>query len=193
MVVGEIEATRHEIADAVIGDARMHRRVRQLGEVVIEAEEKAADIGNRRRRRCRQRGAAGRRLHDAAERVMRADFNREHIGRRTRLDDVRIARIEAVHLPIGPLEKAVGARDVGEHQLTEIDQHALALGMRLTCHRNGGDQAVGERFGDGARLRFALAREVNLVFGNKLDRVAHLVEFDDVAVAHQAAVDEFLA
>ena len=193
VVVGEIEAARHEIADAIVGNPRMHRCVRQLGKVVIEPEEEAADIGNRRRRLRGRWRSTGRRLDHAPERVMRTDFNTEHIGRRARLDDVRVARIEAVHLPIRPLEEAVGARDVGKQQLIQIDQHALALRVRLTRQGDGGNEAVGEGFGDGARLRFALAREIDLVLGNELDRIAHFVELDDVAVAHQAAVDEFLA
>ena len=51
VVIGEIEATRHEKADAIVRNARLHRRVGQLGEVVIETEKKTANVGNRRRRR----------------------------------------------------------------------------------------------------------------------------------------------
>ena len=47
-VVGrEVPHVRAEVADARVGDARAHRRVRQLGERVVEAQEQAADVGQR--------------------------------------------------------------------------------------------------------------------------------------------------
>ena len=55
-VVAVVEALLHEVADAVVGDARAHGLLGQLGDVVVEAEEQAADIGNRRRRRCGESG-----------------------------------------------------------------------------------------------------------------------------------------
>ena len=64
--------------------------------------------------------------------------------------------------------------------------------MGLTRNRRRRNETVGECFGHRARLRLALAREIDLVLGNQLNRVPHPMELDDIALAHQTAIDELL-
>ena len=108
-VVAVVEALLHEVADAVVGDARAHRLLGQLGDVVVEAEEEAADIRDRRRWRRGEIRSRGRLAH-ALQGIVGVDVDRDQVGRCARLRDRRISRVERIGLPIGALEQAVGAR-----------------------------------------------------------------------------------
>ena len=194
VVVAEVVAAVHEVADPVVGDARLHRLVGKLGEVVVEAEEEAPDVRHgRRRRRLRRRAGNRRRLGDARQRVMRVDLNRYELRRCPRLQDSGIARVEGISLAEGALERAVGAGDVGEQQHIGFDQNRLAIRVRLAHNRRRGEQAVGKRFAHRARLRRIRLREVIRVAREQLHLVhPEAMEIDDMAFAHQPAEEEFL-
>src|SRR5205823_4894458 len=124
----------------------------------------------------------------------RIDIDGDELRRRASLDDSRIARIKRVSLPIGALQRAVGAGDVGEEQRIGVDQDRIALGMRLAHDWCRGEEAVGKSLGHGARLRCIRLREVVRVARKQLNLVlAQAVKIDDVALAHQAAEEEFFS
>ena len=129
-IVGrEVPHVGAEVSDAGIAGARVHRRVRQLGDRVMEPEEQAADVGHRG-------GWVGSGLtrlgnHDAGERVVRRHVERDEVRLAVHFAKRRVAGIERIGLAIGLLEPRRGAGQVGEEERVGLDQHRLALRMRL--------------------------------------------------------------
>ena len=194
VVAGVVEAPRSEIPDAVVGGPRGHRRFGQPGEVVIPADEQAADVGHRRwQPRKRRRSGRHRGLAHPRQRIVGVDVERGEVRRRPRVHDVRVAGIERIGLAVGPLELAVRARDVGEQQRRRLDQHRFALGMRLRDDRRAREQAVGECLAHGRGLRRLRLREVARVERDQLHLRADLAEGDEVAFVHHPAEEPVLA
>jgi len=84
-------------------------------------------------------------------------------------------------------------RGCPEQERVRLDQHRLPFRMRLRGDRCGREQALGERLGDGTRLRRPGCREVALVARDELDVGADLAELDEVRAAHHPAIDPVLA
>ena len=197
VVRGEIQPVGPEVANAFVGDARAHRLGGKARETVVESQEQAADVGQRGRRLGgrRRRGRRVRGRHgDPRQRVMRGDRERHQVRRTAHLGERRVAGVERVGLAIGPLQHGGRARNIGEQQSVGVDENRLAFRMRLRDHGRAGEQAVGERLGDGARVGRALLRRVLHILCEQLDGIADLVERDDLfrregPPRHHPAVD----
>ena len=184
-IVGEVPATRDEMADAIVGRPGVHR-LGKLGHAVVIAEEETArvlEVGRGRHTRGRGTGRARRQLR---HRVMRRHAETGQVGAVVDAGETRVARVERVPDAIRRLERAGPRREIAQQQRIELDQHGFAFRMGLAGHRYRAQQAVAGRLAHCARQRRAGKRDELAVLGDQLHQIAQPVEFDDVRAQHRA-------
>ncbi len=182
--------------DARIGRPRRHR-LGQPRQVVRVAEEQAARVRKRReprerarRRRDRCRRRRQRRLGIG---IVGRDDERRLIGRILERFEARVARIEHVVAQVDAGREALADRDVGQEQRVCVDEHALALRVRLACDDRRTHEAVGESLLHTLFHGSVRTAGERVVLSDELHEVADALELHDLVGEHHAAVHALLA
>ncbi|EWS57824.1 hypothetical protein Y694_04242 [Methylibium sp. T29-B] len=192
-VVAEIAAHALEVADAGIGGTRRHRLLGQPGQRVVDGDEQAACVGHGAgRARHHRRARLG--LGDAGGGVMPQHLEAHRVGQRALLADRGVARLEGVALAVAAVQRRGNAQQIADEQRIELDQHRLALRVRLAGHRRAGDEARRERRLHRTAGRRARGGGVREVRRDQLHLIVEPAELDDArAAGHQAAEQPGLA
>ena len=181
-VVGVVVHHGQEVADAVVRQARPVARLRQLRDGIVETDQQAARIGR-----------VDRRLLDVGCLEVQDGLEVDVVGKALRGRQGAALPVELVG-GLQDLMKGDGhPLQIAEEQRPEIDEHALALGVRLALDL----RLRGDGIRSGQRRRAVQSRRLvgseQDVLVDELDHLAVLVEGDDVLGQHVARVQEALA
>ena len=180
-VVGEVGDAGREVADPCVRLARSHGLLGQLGDRIVQVHEQAARIGHRARdagpRHARRHARLRRR--DRPGRVMAQHFEDDEVGRRAHRGDRRVAGVERIALAIGALQLHAQTEHVVDEQGIGLDEHRLAIRVRLAQHAGAREQARRERRVDRAPGRRVGFGDELGVARQHLQLVVDAAEFDD--------------
>ena len=124
----------HEMTDAIVGDARMHR-LGQAREAVHVLQEEAARIFQQAGRPRRMRARRRRLGRQARQGIVGQYIERRLVVARPHLGEGRVAAVEAIGQVVDVFQRRRSARQVVDQQCAGVDQHRLALAVRLARHQ----------------------------------------------------------
>ena len=188
---------REEVAHTVVGQTRTVSGLRELCDAVAKPHEQAAHIDERARARRRRRRRAARRdqrRHGRAiDGVVRDRLDLRVALEAAELAECRVLRVEAVGNPVRRLERVAEHRKIRQQNRPEVDQQALALGMRQALDFRRPENRVAERLLDGTAQRRVVHGDVGGVLPDHLHQGPLLVEDDGDRAAHGRRVEAPLA